>query len=276
MESVALEQADLSSGGYGEWKATVSWTYGDPEVAYTLRVNIEYSSEIRQRSAFIGSLAPGEEKQASWRLKCAAKCQNNLTATGRCHVNYDHTDPTIADDADYERTAKIRIAVSDYYVNGSGSGNGGGASGWFSTQSRLIGRILGFAALGMIIASVITGGFPDNKTKVRLNKSFGNAARRVRIHCWISIGVMALSVLHGAVLLLGFYYGRLTGLTLGGISLAAMLGMGLIGCFRFYVSRRIGAGGWRALHLSLAAAALLFALLHTFIDGTTMRGLLGY
>ncbi|MDD5502294.1 MAG: hypothetical protein PHH26_02390 [Candidatus Thermoplasmatota archaeon] len=276
-ESVTLEQADIAAGGYGEWKATVSWTYGDPDVAYKLAINAECFSELRERFALIGSLAPGEQKTVSWRLQCIEKSMNNVTATGRCHVHYDHTDATITDDADYDRTGRMQIVVSDSYVNGSGQDSKAeNAPAWLVAQSWLAGQILGFAALGLIAASVITGGFPNNKAKIRLNKKFGSGVRRVRIHCWVSIAVIVLSVLHGIILLLGFYHGRLTGLTLGGISLAAMLGLGLVGYLHVPVSKKIGHGRWRAVHISLAATALLFGLLHTFIDGTTLPRLLGY
>lgn len=93
---------------------------------------------------------------------------------------------------------------------------------------------------------------------------FVPARWRLGIHRRMGAAILALALLHGAVLpFVGFRRGWLSGLVA-----LLLLGLhGLSGVLKARLARAWGGDAWRYLHLATAWSALAFALFHSFLSG---------
>lgn len=135
-------------------------------------------------------------------------------------------------------------------------------AGGAGSPVRLAGRATGIASLGLLIASLALG----------LVREGGR--RRVRVHCAVSWLILALSVYHGALLALGPYRSMAWAphLILGWVSAALMATASVNGLLRRWMTRTLGAEGWRNLHRIATALALVIVVVHALLIGTDFRG----
>ena len=142
-------------------------------------------------------------------------------------------------------------------------------AGGSSTVDHLAGRIAGLATIIVLAASLILGGLWN--TRGYLNRKI-KARTRVRAHCGVSWFLVALSLYHGLVLMLGAYSNQLGNgwIVAGYISMLAMLIAALSGGFQRSITRLIGARGWRYLHLYSTLGALGLGMLHGVRIGTDL------
>jgi hypothetical protein len=169
-----------------------------------------------------------------------------------------------------------------------GAGSDGSDDGTGSSQ-RLVGRLLGWTATALLIASIILGGYP-RKGKRPLNRLLGNARRRVQIHCLISYEILLVTLLHSIILMLGHWNFMMTNdnflwvetststgiyIDLGTISLVLMAIIGFQGAFQKRLCRLMGPKVWRYSHLFLSLGALILVLIHAVTVGSTLQPYIG-
>ncbi|MEM2869726.1 MAG: hypothetical protein QW379_04810 [Thermoplasmata archaeon] len=144
------------------------------------------------------------------------------------------------------------------------SGPGGSGS-----PLRLAGRATGILSLLLLIASLALG-FVRRGGRVR-----------VRLHCAISLFLLALAVYHGALLVLGPYSSVSWNFyILLGWASAIWMGVASVnGLLRRWMTRILGAGGWRWIHRIATLVALVMVIIHAISIGTDfrfLRGLMGH
>lgn len=132
----------------------------------------------------------------------------------------------------------------------------------------LVGRYTGIASLALLIISILFGGV-SNKLKHFLNSKMG-ARKRIRMHCIISWALLILSLIHGAILLIGPYsnYFWDPKIVLGDLSALSLLAISINGTFMKSIIRRIGADRWRKMHIIYSWISLVLCIVHTILIGT--------
>jgi DMSO/TMAO reductase YedYZ heme-binding membrane subunit len=150
-----------------------------------------------------------------------------------------------------------------------------------SDGSWLMGRIIGFAAFILLITMIFTGGLIKGVSK-RLNKAVGGGKRRVLIHCAVSYQMLALALLHAALLMYGRYSSlifndifliaeqEIVYINLGTFTWIMMIALSFIGVFQRSLTKKMGHKNWRRLHLAIAVTAIALITLHLLIVGTTL------
>lgn len=93
---------------------------------------------------------------------------------------------------------------------------------------------------------------------------FVPARWRLGIHRWLGATLLALALIHGAILpLVGFRRGWLSG-----VIALLLLGLhGLSGVMKVRLVRNWGGDAWRYFHVASAWSALAFSLFHSFLAG---------
>ena len=134
---------------------------------------------------------------------------------------------------------------------------------------HLAARIAGLVTVMFLAASLILGGLWN--TRGYLNRKI-KARTRVRFHCAVSWFLVALSVYHALLLMLGTYSRQLLDgpLIIAYLSMLAMLTAGLSGGFQRGITRMIKPVGWRYLHLYSTLGALGLGMFHGIRIGTDL------
>ena len=164
----------------------------------------------------------------------------------------------------------------------------GGGAGVFGLSYKLWGRVIGFVSLALLIVSMVLGGWPVRGWKPRMNARLGGL-RRLKLHCGISYLILAVVMLHALLLMLKSYRAYAVGvifsdissrtgigINLGDVSLILMLVVSLNGIFQRRLTRALGTRAWRLIHLYGTIAALILALIHTLMTGTTFAPIRGF
>lgn len=133
---------------------------------------------------------------------------------------------------------------------------------WFSISGRLSGLLL----LGLLIFSIVLGGFPPS-VKKHLKKL---GKKRVVLHCQVSYLIVAISIFHLSVLIAGPWGSNLKdkGLILGFISLGLFIGLGIHGVLQRKFIKRFRAKKWRWIHRFLTIGVIVMLLIHAIMIGT--------
>ncbi len=140
-----------------------------------------------------------------------------------------------------------------------------------SNALGIAGRITGIVALALVVVSLIFGGMSRSLTK-RLNKSI-TAGRRVRFHCILSFGLLAVSIYHGVILLVGPFEHMFWDVwnLIGDMAGVFMGLLGYSGMYEKRLVRRFGFTTWKRAHQLVALVAVVLAVLHSVYIGTDFR-----
>jgi hypothetical protein len=145
--------------------------------------------------------------------------------------------------------------------------------------ARWFGAAFGFGSLALLLVSAAIG-MPFKPLKKRVNKLFATGAVRTSFHCGISWVLIALALLHAAVLMYTGWSGSMvngifllaspganlgTTINLGTIGWTAMLFTGAGGVLARPITSWIGHAGWRYTHSAMTLTALLASVFHSTV-----------
>jgi len=211
----------------------------------------------------IGSMTPGQTKVVT------------VTVTPNRAIEQGSISLIWSTDKAGNNQSSINMAVKATAVE-VGGGQGGGQG----SAQRWAGRILGFVDLILLVLLMPTGG-PLKIIRKVMNKAMGGAKRRVDVHCAMSYMLLAFTLLHAALLMMGHYNGATwngvflvaTGdylsINIGGIALALMGVISLLGIFQKRLCKAIGRKAWGWVHGMISYTALGLVIVHLLWIGTT-------
>jgi len=145
--------------------------------------------------------------------------------------------------------------------------------------ARWFGAVFGFGSLALLVLSAVIG-MPFKPLKRRVNKAFATGAVRTSFHCGVSWVLIALALLHAAVLMYTSWSSSMvngifllatpganlgTTINLGTIGWTAMLLTGAGGVLTRPVTSWIGHRGWRYTHSAMTLTALLASVFHSTV-----------
>lgn len=144
---------------------------------------------------------------------------------------------------------------------------------------RLSGAVLGFASLALLVLSAVIG-MPLKPLKRRVNAAFSSGRVRTVFHCGVSWVLIALVLLHAAVLMYTSWSPAMlsgvflladpsvtlgTMVNVGTIGWVAMLFTGAGGVLMKPIAAWIGHNGWRYSHTAMTVTALLAGVFHSVV-----------
>ncbi|MGB1697800.1 MAG: ferric reductase-like transmembrane domain-containing protein, partial [Thermoplasmatota archaeon] len=287
--------SDISDAGFGTWTVEVYLTPvsagGSPtnvvgEVAYSVTFD-KYYNVTGENVQFLSktvSLDAGQATAFGWILVA-----NDVPGPGE-YITVDmntttyylhdaHESSTYPDYAYINRNFRFDLSAGGEGLQFSGTPQTG------TTQDLALGvtvtkisEIVGYVSAVLLIASIYTGGMFGKATRRHQNSFFGAAKRRVAFHNFLSYGIITMAVIH-LVLFVGpweksFYWTN--GLIWGGIGIIAMLLLGVTGAIQVPMIRKWNYATWRWTHFGLAIAAIVFTLVHMFLDGANLAPTLDF
>ncbi|HUR61707.1 MAG TPA: ferric reductase-like transmembrane domain-containing protein [Candidatus Thermoplasmatota archaeon] len=128
-------------------------------------------------------------------------------------------------------------------------------------------EVLGYAASFLIVSSIASGGMFGKASRRGMNNLFGSAKRRVAFHNFLSYGIILVALVHMVLFLIPGDFVWTRGLIWGGLSILAMLGLGVTGAMQVPMIRRWNYGTWRWTHYGMTVAVILFTILHMLLEG---------
>lgn len=138
-----------------------------------------------------------------------------------------------------------------------------------------ISEAIGYISAFLLVASVYTGGMFGKATRRQQNKWFGSAKRRVAFHNFLSYGIVMAALIHTVLFISpwenSFHWTN--GLIWGGIGLLALFALGVTGAIQVPMIRKWNYATWRWTHFGLAIAAIVFTLVHMFLDGSNLSAI---
>lgn len=126
---------------------------------------------------------------------------------------------------------------------------------------------VGYAATFLLLSSIWSGGMFGKASRRALNTLFGSAKRRVAFHNFLSYGLTLAAAVHTVLFIVESSFAWGWGLLLGGLGLLSMLLLGVTGALQVPIVRKWNYATWRWTHYGLTVGALLFTVLHIFLDG---------
>jgi hypothetical protein len=130
-----------------------------------------------------------------------------------------------------------------------------------------VSEAVGYAAAFLLLSSIWSGGMFGKATRRSLNGLFGSAKRRVAFHNFLSYGLTLAAAVHTVLFIVEASYAWGWGLLWGGLGLLAMLLLGVTGALQVPMVRKWNYATWRWTHYGLTVAAILFTVVHIFLDG---------
>lgn len=145
--------------------------------------------------------------------------------------------------------------------------------------ARMFGAALGFGSLGLLVLSAVIG-MPFRPLKRRVNKAFASGQVRSAFHCGVSWVLIALALLHAAMLMYTNWSSSMVGgiflLAEPGSNLGTTIDMGTVGWFAMLftgaggvlakpITAWIGHAGWRYSHSLMTLTALLASVFHSVV-----------
>jgi hypothetical protein len=128
------------------------------------------------------------------------------------------------------------------------------ATGTPLTDAQEVGGIVGLVATWAMVGTLFLGwAWTGVPAMLRYRR------HRVDVHNWVSIGVLALALLHTFQFTA---WGDLRGWLSGWLANVLLLALFVTGWWRAHWVRRWGRPTWRVVHWELALGALAFAFLH--------------
>lgn len=135
----------------------------------------------------------------------------------------------------------------------------------------ITGRVIGIISFILLIASICFSGI-NKRIRSHVN-TFLNIQRRIQIHCYLSWTLLAISLIHGLVLLLGPYSNFIAKpeIILGYFTIVSMAIVSINGSFRSFIIKKIGGKLWRKTHGYYSYIALFLCILHACLIGTEFQ-----
>jgi len=249
-QSITLTAEDLATGGVGEYSITVEREGGMPSISYSISVDVQYGmgegGEMRGPE-----LGPGDSYTFTWTFQAGRESgANEVQVKVSSTIYYDHTDPSIEDEAGYSDTASSEVLIGTGFAFGTtGSGSGTGAL-------SVVGRVTGMLTLLFLALSIV------------VIVMQGNAKRKQRVHCWMGYAVLPLTIIHIVVLYVGPFRGIWSGLWSGIIDTLAVTALAYTGYKKKELADKWGYDKWKRYHLYLAILALMINIAHAVVNGT--------
>ncbi|HUR62942.1 MAG TPA: ferric reductase-like transmembrane domain-containing protein [Candidatus Thermoplasmatota archaeon] len=126
---------------------------------------------------------------------------------------------------------------------------------------------IGYASAFLIVSSIASGGMFGKASRRGMNNLFGSAKRRVAFHNFLSYGIILVALVHMVLFLFDGDYKWTRGLIWGGLSILAMLGLGVTGALQVPMIRRWSYGAWRWTHYGMTVAVIVLTILHMLLEG---------
>jgi len=242
-EEISLGPKDLESTG--KYMIEVRVIQG-VRVSYTVTVDVIYgSSEVNQKGE---DLDPGGSFNFQW---------ENILQEGIIEADvsgdafHDHSG---SDDHDRERySVEVSFSEDDIQIRTGLTEDGSSTLG--------IGRAMGILSL-VIFSSTIFVGFGIKRWTLK-----EGTLDLSKVHCYLTLGLLIFAILHGSILLTGFYKGTYTGLALGATAILIILILFYTGKFEKMFTKSYGKRSWKNIHRFLTVAVLLIVLFHAFSVG---------
>jgi hypothetical protein len=268
-EAVGLDRRDFRQGGYGDYTVEVVWFIGNPSIAYTLTIDVEYGAD--QIIMEGPDLKEGEEHTFVIPLTSLDKGDNTINVAVAATAHHEHTeedDSVTSDNYDYVVEGSSSVKVGDKFVYNPPSESEKG------TFSVLIPeRVLGLLSMILLFVSI---GFSSLLRPVssRIEKIVGGAANRVKLHCRISQGLLGIALIHGLLLPLSPHATSARGLLLGVPAFLIMGFLGYIGWQQNTLRPKWGNEKWKKVHLIFTVLAVVIVILHAMLDGSDFAWLI--
>jgi hypothetical protein len=150
------------------------------------------------------------------------------------------------------QTIKVRFTVV-------GKGKKAGDQFPYTKYSRPLGYI---SAATMI--SLFVSGSRSPRVRKRTNRLFGNAARRVKVHCLVSYVALLTALVHAIFLMVKreTLYLDDDDVLLGYTALSLMGAVALNGIFQKWIAKKFGYRKWHLFHLLGSVVAIATAVIH--------------
>lgn len=281
-ESLHLEGTEVFAAyGYGEWAVEASAFVVDPESAWLvptvgdLRFTVEMTAWFDTSGSTLavatqeGAIRSGEELRLSWPMAVVQQPVPGEVLRGFVNVTGHYEHPGAEPDwQDFAIPFEIPLSFE------------AGQPSWGSPATVValekppllalaeVSEAVGYATGFLILASVWSGGLFGHASRRHLNAVFQSGKRRVAFHNALSYGILVFAFVHTVLFLVEVNYHWLLGVLWGGLSLLALVLLGVTGAFQVPIIRRWSYAAWKWTHFGLALAAILFAGVHILLDGT--------
>jgi hypothetical protein len=259
-DEIILGEDEIGSSEPGEFHWVVENTGMARSVSFTLDIEVIFDDDPDTLSSHLSKLPGGESTTINLDLVANNRSQNQISYSFEATANYDHSSDA-KNSEDYSSEGSYGIEVGDSLVYSKPV-----RKTTFSESLWIMGRILGFLAVGLFIASFLTGGTVKN-LKVSIDRLL---KRRIQWHCVISYMVVVTVIIHLAVLYLGYYSNTYKGLVSGGIPLVLMLVVSATGIWKKTVIEAIGVQYWRRIHFWLSILVIVLLAVHGVAEGTDL------
>ncbi|MFA5860359.1 MAG: ferric reductase-like transmembrane domain-containing protein [Candidatus Thermoplasmatota archaeon] len=268
---ISVDQTNLTKGGIGAWKATVRYNGIQPTGTYKLAATVYYNLSQVQELVVAGPalLKPGESFTFSFTINAKdVEALQKMRYGGRATAYHAHTDKAIGDLGDYDKWNTMEFKTGATLSMGSANVAKGNSVSLMEPVLRRWGQVLGFTGAFLIIPSLVFGGTLGKQTVEPLNSMFGGARRRVLFHNSMSFWLLGVALLHMFLFFYEAFWNWSHGLVWGGLSLAAMVGLGVTGAMQRSFVARWGFTRWRFIHFAMGILVFVFVLIHVTVDGS--------
>lgn len=257
-DEIIIDGNEIGGEDYGPFQWMVENTGIARSVDITLHIEVDFSGDTRVFSTHASNLGPGESGTLKLPLRSINQSSNIISYSLEAIAHYDHPDRG-TDDEVYTTDGTHSLTVGDELKYNKPS-----EIVSLSTSLWIIGRVLGFVTVALFIASFLTGGAIESIRKW----IDGKIQDRVRWHCVLSFMVIISTIVHLAVLYLGYYSNTWKGLLTGGIPLLIMIFLGITGYWKPQIAKKIGPKNWYRMHFWISIAVILLFVFHAIKEGT--------
>lgn len=269
-EEIRVNQRNITSGGPGTWKLTVSYRGYDATGTYDLFTGVYYN--VTGIVLMPGPAVLGPNEAHTFTFKLRVKDVDGLQSMryGGIGVAYhEHTDKNIGDIGNYDKWNTMQYETgAELVISGSGEINVVGGADLLGPVFRRWGQVLGIASSFLVIPSLVFGGTFGKGSVVAMNKLLAGPRRRVLFHNAMSFWLLGLAVLHMFLFLYEAFWNWSHGLVWGGLALACMIGLGVTGATQRAFVARWGFNRWRFVHFAMGILVAVFVLVHMVADGS--------
>jgi hypothetical protein len=276
--TVVVDTANLTRGGPGAWTATVTYNGIEPTGTFQLSSVVYYNLSQSKELTVAGPavLKPGESYTFHFTILVGnVDSLQHLRYGGRGTAYHQHTDKAIGDNGDYDKWNTMDFSTGSTLVIGTAKVVDVGGVSLLQPILRRWGQVLGFTGAFLVIPSLVFGGTFGKRTVEPLNRLFGGARRRVLFHNSMSFWLLGIGVLHMLIMFYEAFWPWSHGLVWGGLSLAAMVGLGVTGATQRRFVARWGFARWRFVHFAMGILVFVFVSVHTVVDGSHLAPIRG-
>jgi hypothetical protein len=266
-EEIRVNQRNLTAGGAGAWKLTVSYRGFDPEGTFDLFTGVYYNVTGVVLMPGPAVLGPNEAYTFQFKLKVRdVEGLQRMRYGGIAVAYHQHTDKNIGDIGNYDKWNTMQYETGAQLIVLGAEVTGG--ADLLGPVFRRWGQVLGIASSFLVIPSLVFGGTFGKGSVTWMNKAFGGPRRRVLFHNSMSFWLLGLALLHMLLFLYEAFWNWSHGLVWGGLALACMIGLGVTGATQRAFVARWGFNRWRFVHFAMGILVAVFVLVHMVADGS--------